>query len=386
MSTIVESRGLKMYFPVGRTLGGKPKRLLKAVDDVSFSIQKGETFGLVGESGCGKTTVGRCLVRLYEPTDGQIFFDGQDIAHLGEKPLIPYRRRMQMIFQDPYASLNPRMTVASIIAEPLRYAGASKAYQTERVRELVDLVGLKPDHLQRYPHEFSGGQRQRVGIARALACNPEFIVCDEPISALDVSIQAQVINTLESLQEKLGLSYLFVSHDLSMVRHISHNVGVMYLGCMVERAPVHELYSNMLHPYTQALMSAVPIPDPDIAAASSRIHLSGDVPTPIDPPSGCRFRARCPYATEQCAQERPLFRPDGGAAALHDAGDDREELCFRVVGRGDGVRCAARIGRTEQRGDRPERVLKCFRIVQQAGKGIVIHGSTLPCCGAGRRR
>ena len=308
MSTIVEARGLKMYFPVGRTLGGKPKKLLKAVDDVSFSIKKGETFGLVGESGCGKTTVGRCLVRLYEPTDGQIFFDRQDIAHLGEKPLAPYRRRMQMIFQDPYASLNPRMTVASIIAEPLRYAGASKEYQTERVRELVDLVGLKPDHLQRYPHEFSGGQRQRVGIARALACNPEFIVCDEPISALDVSIQAQVINTLESLQEKLGLSYLFVSHDLSMVRHISHNVGVMYLGCMVERAPVQELYSNMLHPYTRALMSAVPIPDPDLAAASDRIHLSGDVPTPIDPPSGCRFRARCPYATEQCAAERPELR------------------------------------------------------------------------------
>ena len=308
MSTIVEARGLKMYFPVGRTLGGKPKKLLKAVDDVSFSIAKGETFGLVGESGCGKTTVGRCLVRLYEPTDGQIFFDGQDIAHLSEKPLVPYRRRMQMIFQDPYASLNPRMTVASIIAEPLRYAGASREYQNERVRELVDLVGLKPDHLQRYPHEFSGGQRQRVGIARALACNPEFIVCDEPISALDVSIQAQVINTLESLQEKLGLSYLFVSHDLSMVRHISHNVGVMYLGCMVERAPVQELYSNMLHPYTRALMSAVPIPDPDMAAASQRIHLSGDVPTPIDPPSGCRFRARCPYATEQCAQERPELR------------------------------------------------------------------------------
>ena len=308
MSTIVEARGLKMYFPVGRTLGGKPKRLLKAVDDVSFSIAKGETFGLVGESGCGKTTVGRCLVHLYEPTDGQIFFDGQDIAHLSEKPLAPYRRRMQMIFQDPYASLNPRMTVASIIAEPLRYAGASREYQNERVRELVDLVGLKPDHLQRYPHEFSGGQRQRVGIARALACNPEFIVCDEPISALDVSIQAQVINTLESLQEKLGLSYLFVSHDLSMVRHISHNVGVMYLGCMVERAPVQELYSNMLHPYTRALMSAVPIPDPDLAAASDRIHLSGDVPTPIDPPSGCRFRARCPYATEQCAAERPELR------------------------------------------------------------------------------
>ena len=216
MSTIVEAHGLKMYFPVGRTLGGKPERLLKAVDDVSFSIQKGETFGLVGESGCGKTTVGRCLVRLYEPTDGQIFFDGQDIAHLGEKPLTPYRRRMQMIFQDPYASLNPRMTVASIIAEPLRYAGASKAYQTERVRELVDLVGLKPDHLQRYPHEFSGGQRQRVGIARALACNPEFIVCDEPISALDVSIQAQVINTLEIASGEAGA---FVSVRLPRPLH-----------------------------------------------------------------------------------------------------------------------------------------------------------------------
>lgn len=308
MSTIVEARGLKMYFPIGRTIGGKPKKLLKAVDDVSFSIAKGETFGLVGESGCGKTTVGRSLVRLYEPTAGQIFFDGQDIAHMGEKQLAPYRRRMQMIFQDPYASLNPRMTVSSIIAEPLRYASVGVKEQQERVRELVDLVGLKPDHLQRYPHEFSGGQRQRVGIARALACNPEFIVCDEPISALDVSIQAQVINTLESLQEKLGLSYLFVSHDLSMVRHISHNVGVMYLGCMVERAPVQELYSNMLHPYTRALMSAVPIPDPDLAAASDRIHLSGDVPTPIDPPSGCRFRARCPYATEQCAAERPELR------------------------------------------------------------------------------
>lgn len=308
MSSLVEARGLKMYFPVGRTLTGKPRRVLKAVDDVSFSINKGETFGLVGESGCGKTTVGRSLVRLYEPTDGKILFDGQDIAHYNEKQLVPYRRRMQMIFQDPYASLNPRMTVASIIAEPLRKSGLSAAEQQERVRALVDLVGLKPDHLQRYPHEFSGGQRQRVGIARALASAPDFIVCDEPISALDVSIQAQVINTLETLQEQLGLSYLFVSHDLSMVRHISHSVGVMYLGCMVERAPVDELYRRMLHPYTRALMSAVPIPDPDLAAASERIHLSGDVPTPIDPPSGCRFRARCPYATARCAEERPELR------------------------------------------------------------------------------
>ena len=305
---IVETRGLKMYFPVGRTITGKPRRLLKAVDDVSFTIDKGQTFGLVGESGCGKTTIGRCLVRLYQPTDGQILFDGQDIAHLGEKELAPYRRRMQMIFQDPYASLNPRMTVASIIAEPLLHTDMSRADRDARVRELVDLVGLKPDHMQRYPHEFSGGQRQRVGIARALASSPEFIVCDEPISALDVSIQAQVINTLEELQERFGLSYLFVSHDLSMVRHISHEVGVMYLGCMVERAPVQELYDHMLHPYTKALMSAVPIPDPDLAAASERIHLTGDVPTPIDPPSGCRFRARCPYATARCAEERPELR------------------------------------------------------------------------------
>ncbi len=309
MSTpIVETRHLKMYFPVGRTLSGKPRRLLEAVDDVSFSIEKGQTFGLVGESGCGKTTVGRCLVRLYEPTDGQILFDGQDIARMGERELSPVRRRMQMIFQDPYASLNPRMTVSSIIAEPLRKTGMSKQEQMDRVRELVSLVGLKDDHMQRYPHEFSGGQRQRVGIARALASSPDFIVCDEPISALDVSIQAQVINTLESLQERLGLSYLFVSHDLSMVRHISNEVGVMYLGCMVERAPVGELYAHMLHPYTKALMSAVPIPDPDLAARTERIHLSGDVPTPIDPPSGCRFRARCPYATARCAQERPELR------------------------------------------------------------------------------
>mgnify|MGYP002551460454 CR=1 FL=1 len=316
---IVETRHLKMYFPVGRTLSGKPRRLLKAVDDVSFSIRPGETFGLVGESGCGKTTVGRSIVRLYEPTDGQVLFDGQDITHMNEKQLAPFRRRMQMIFQDPYASLNPRMTVSSIIAEPLRKSGMSDAQQQARVRELIDLVGLKPDHMQRYPHEFSGGQRQRVGIARALASGPEFIVCDEPISALDVSIQAQVINTLESLQEKFSLSYLFVSHDLSMVRHISHHVGVMYLGCMVESAPVDELYRHTLHPYTQALMSAVPIPDPDLAAASTRIHLSGDVPTPIDPPNGCRFRARCPYATERCAQERPALREaaPGHSVACH---------------------------------------------------------------------
>ena len=306
MSTIVEARGLKMYFPVGRTLGGKPKRLLKAVDDVSFSIQKGETFGLVGESGCGKTTVGRCLVRLYEPTDGQIFFDGQDIAHLGDKPLTPYRRRMQMIFQDPYASLNPRMTVASIIAEPLRYAGASKAYQTERVRELVDLVGLKPDHLQRYPHEFSGGQRQRVGIARALACNPEFIVCDEPVSALDVSIQAQIINLLKNLQEKYNLTYLFISHDLSVVEYISDTVGVMYLGNLVEYGATEDIFRNPLHPYTKALFSAIPVPDPTVKM--DRIVLEGSIPSPANPPAGCKFHTRCANCMEKCKTEVPHQR------------------------------------------------------------------------------
>lgn len=308
MSTIVEARGLKMYFPVGRTLGGKPKRLLKAVDDVSFSIQKGETFGLVGESGCGKTTVGRCLVRLYEPTDGRIFFDGQDIAHLGEKPLTPYRRRMQMIFQDPYASLNPRMTVASIIAEPLRYAGASRAYQTERVRELVDLVGLKPDHLQRYPHEFSGGQRQRVGIARALVLNPALVICDEPISALDVSIQAQVVNLLRDYQQAEGTSYLFIAHDLSMVRYVSDDIGVMYLGQLVESSDSEEIYKNPLHPYTKGLLSCIPIADPKLARAHASAGVEGDLPSPVNPKPGCRFCGRCPYAKPICSEQTPAMK------------------------------------------------------------------------------
>ena len=302
---LLKVEGLKQYFKVNKNF------TVKAVDDVSFEIYPGETYGLVGESGSGKSTIGRSIIRLYDPTAGKITFDGQDISgRLTHAQNNTLRTQMQMIFQDPMASLNPRKKVEDIIGEGLdiHHMYKTQDERREKVEKILEKVGLAPEHAERYPHQFSGGQRQRVGIARALACNPEFIVCDEPISALDVSIQAQVINTLESLQEKLGLSYLFVSHDLSMVRHISHNVGVMYLGCMVERAPVHELYSNMLHPYTQALMSAVPIPDPDIAAASSRIHLSGDVPTPIDPPSGCRFRARCPYATEQCAQERPELR------------------------------------------------------------------------------
>ena len=308
---MISVRNLKMYFPVGGSLFEK-KKTLKAVDDVSFDLYPGETFGLVGESGCGKTTVGRTIVRLYQPTAGQILLDGKDIAPLSEKEVLPYRSRMQMIFQDPYASLNPRMTVASIVGEPLRYQGMNAKDIDDRVRELVECVGLKEDHLNRYPHEFSGGQRQRIGIARALASKPDFIVCDEPISALDVSIQAQIINMLEELQARFGMTYLFVSHDLSMVRHISKRVAVMYLGHIVEMAPVNELYANMLHPYTKALMSAVPIADPDAAEKSQRIVLQGDVPQPINPPSGCPFRTRCPYADEGCAEQIPKLKDMGG--------------------------------------------------------------------------
>ena len=308
---MISVRNLKMYFPVGGSLFEK-KKTLKAVDDVSFDLYPGETFGLVGESGCGKTTVGRTIVRLYQPTAGQILLDGTDIAPLNEKEVLPYRSRMQMIFQDPYASLNPRMTVASIVGEPLRYQGMSAKDIDDRVRELVECVGLKEDHLNRYPHEFSGGQRQRIGIARALASKPDFIVCDEPISALDVSIQAQIINMLEELQARFGMTYLFVSHDLSMVRHISKRVAVMYLGHIVEMAPVNELYANMLHPYTRALMSAVPIADPDAAEKSKRIVLQGDVPQPINPPSGCPFRTRCPYADKACAEQIPELKDMGG--------------------------------------------------------------------------
>ena len=308
---MISVRNLKMYFPVGGSLFEK-KKTLKAVDDVSFDLYPGETFGLVGESGCGKTTVGRTIVRLYQPTAGQILLNGTDIAPLTEKEVLPYRSRMQMIFQDPYASLNPRMTVASIVGEPLRYQGMSAKEINDRVRELVECVGLKEDHLSRYPHEFSGGQRQRIGIARALASTPDFIVCDEPISALDVSIQAQIINMLEELQARFGMTYLFVSHDLSMVRHISKRVAVMYLGHIVEMAPVNELYANMLHPYTKALISAVPIADPDAAEKSKRIVLQGDVPQPINPPSGCPFRTRCPYADKGCAEQIPELKDMGG--------------------------------------------------------------------------
>ena len=310
--TCLKVQDLKMYFPVKNGLFSKPRQL-KAVDGVSFAIPEGKTMGLVGESGCGKTTVGRTILKLYQPTGGKIIFQGEDLTDLTDTQMLPFRKKMQMIFQDPYTSLDPRMTVESIIAEPIR---ALKLYGPaecrDRVRELIQMVGLKPDHLNRYPHEFSGGQRQRIGIARALAAEPEFIVCDEPISALDVSIQAQVINILEELQERFGFTYLFISHDLSMVRHISHQVGVMYLGNLIEYAPVDELFDHMLHPYTRSLISAVPVADPIQARESSRIVLQGYVPSPIDPPPGCPFKARCAFAREICGQEKPELMDVGG--------------------------------------------------------------------------
>ena len=303
---LVQVDHLKEYFPI--STGFLKTTMLKAVDDVSFKIRRGETLGLVGESGCGKTTVGRTLLHLYEPTAGDIWFDGQKIG--SRESLREFRKRAQMVFQDPYSSLNPRMTVADIVAEPIDVHNLCKTKQEreERIRELMSIVGLNTEHATRYAHEFSGGQRQRIGIARALAMHPEFVVCDEPISALDVSIQAQVINMLEELQQQMGMTYLFVSHDLSMVRHISHRVGVMYLGHMVELADVEELYSHMQHPYTRALMSAVPIADPDLAAQTKRIVLQGDVPQPIDPPPGCPFASRCRDCRPVCREARPVMR------------------------------------------------------------------------------
>ncbi|MBU5440506.1 ABC transporter ATP-binding protein [Paenibacillus sp. MSJ-34] len=301
--SLIEVDNLKKYFNLGKG------NILKAVNDISFSIQEGETLGVVGESGCGKSTAGRTVLRLYEPTAGQVRFNGTNIYSLNGAKMKALRREMQMIFQDPYASLNPRMTVTDIIGEALdvHHLVGSKAERKKRVEDLLDMVGLNPDHATRYPHEFSGGQRQRIGIARALAVEPKFIICDEPISALDVSIQAQVVNLLQELQDRLGLTYLFIAHDLSMVKHISDRVAVMYLGKMVELADSAELYDNPLHPYTKALLSAIPIPDPEVEASKERIVLSGDLPSPINPPSGCHFRTRCPMATEKCAQVEPEF-------------------------------------------------------------------------------
>ncbi len=305
---ILEVNNLKKYFQLAAGFFGKYS-ILKAVDDISFSIKRGETLGLVGESGCGKTTVGRTLLRLYEPTAGEILFDNEDIVTASASKMRQIRRNMQMIFQDPYASLNPRMTVSDIIGEPLDIHGLAKGKaRKDRVHDLLHLVGLNAEHATRYPHEFSGGQRQRIGVARALAVEPEFIICDEPISALDVSIQAQVINLLDELQETLGLTYLFIAHDLAMVKHISNRIAVMYLGKIVEIADSDELFANPLHPYTKALLSAIPVPDPEIAMKRKRIILEGDVPSPINPPAGCRFRTRCREAKEICAQQEPVFK------------------------------------------------------------------------------
>lgn len=311
---LISVRNIKKYFDVA---GGT----LKAVDGISFDIYKQETFGLVGESGCGKSTAGRTIVRLYEPTGGEVIFNGKNIYKLSRKEMQEIRRDFQIVFQDPYASLNPRMTVEDIIAEPLDLHNAYKSREERsyRVLELLRLVGLGEEHVLRFPHEFSGGQRQRIGIARALALNPKFIVCDEPISALDVSIQAQVVNLLKDLQDKLGLTYMFIAHDLSMVRYISDRVGVMYLGHMMELAKSEELYSNPLHPYTKALLSAIPIPDPQIQRTRKRIMLEGDVPSPINPKEGCRFVERCSYAKDICRKETPVFeeKSPGHFAACH---------------------------------------------------------------------
>ncbi len=332
-NVLVEIQHLQQFFPVGGH--GKNKRVVQAVNDVSFSIIRGETLGIVGESGCGKTTIGRTMLRLYEPTDGRIIYDGNVIFDSGKTPLmnpdgtdkrdangnlvygtktavnmLPYRRRMQIVFQDPYASLDPRMTIGDIVGESIdiHKLCKTKKERHDKIISLLERVGLNSEHANRYPHEFSGGQRQRVGIARALAVNPEFIVCDEPVSALDVSIQAQVVNMFEDLQSETGLTYLFIAHDLSVVRHISNRIGVMYLGHLVELADSYELISHSAHPYTRSLISAIPVADPKAARASRRIPLQGDVPSPLNPPSGCHFRTRCPYADEQCAAECPALR------------------------------------------------------------------------------
>lgn len=306
MSTLLDIRNLKKYFITGV---GKNKKVLTAVDDVSFTIEKGETFGLVGESGCGKTTTGRTIARLYTPTAGQILYNNVDLALLSEREMQPYRRKIQMIFQDPYASLNPRMTVTDIIAEGIdTHKIATGVERQEMIYQMLEKVGLKREHAGRYPHEFSGGQRQRIGIARSLALNPELIVCDEPISALDVSIQAQVVNMLEDLQQEFNLTYLFIAHDLSMVRHISDRIGVMYLGRLVEVATTDELYEKPLHPYTKSLLSSIPIADPHKKVSDTRIILEGDVGSPINPKPGCRFASRCRYAQPECFNVTPLLR------------------------------------------------------------------------------
>lgn len=316
---LIEIKSLKKYFDV--TDKGRKNRKLKAVDGVSFSINEGETLGLVGESGCGKTTVGRTMLRLYEPTEGSVFYRGQDITTV---KMLPYRRKLQYIFQDPYASLNPRLTVSDIVGEPIdiHKLAVNKKERSDKIARLLELVGLSSEHANRYPHEFSGGQRQRIGIARALAVEPEFIVCDEPVSALDVSIQAQILNMLEELQKEMGLTYLFIAHDLAVVKHISDRIGVMYLGKLVELNDAEGLHKNPQHPYTRALLSAIPIPDPEVNRQRQRIILEGDVPNPLNPPPGCPFSSRCSYKKDICTQQVPELQETepGHYVSCHFAG------------------------------------------------------------------
>ncbi|MFF2885815.1 ABC transporter ATP-binding protein [Paenibacillus sp. NPDC057967] len=316
---LIEVRGLRKHFPIEKSLFGKTTKVLKAVDDVSFHIDSGETFGLVGESGCGKSTTGRSVIRLFDITDGEIRYHGVDLAAMSEKQLKPYRKKMQAIFQDPYSSLNPGMNVLQLVSEPMEiHLDLSRSERRNRVVELLGKVGLKQEHMERYPHEFSGGQRQRISIARAIASNPQFVLCDEPISALDVSVQAQVVNMLEDLQDELGLTYLFIAHDLSMVRHISNRIGVMYLGKLVEVATSEELYARPAHPYTQALLAAIPVPDPRVPFAADRL-LQGELPSPMESGVGCKFRTRCPFAFRRCGEEEPelLEIAPGHFAACH---------------------------------------------------------------------
>jgi oligopeptide/dipeptide ABC transporter ATP-binding protein len=327
---LLEVQNLIKYFPIRKGLLQREVARVHAVDDVSFAVRSGETLGLVGESGCGKSTLGRTIVRLYEPTAGKIGFESRDISELGARALRPLRREMQMVFQDPYASLNPRKRVGSIIGDPLKIHGlGDRRERKARVQELLETVGLSPEHYNRFPHEFSGGQRQRIGVARALALRPKLVIADEPVSALDVSIQSQMLNLLEDLQDEFGLTYIFIAHDLGVVRHVSDRIAVMYLGKLVELSPAEELYQRPIMPYTEALLSAVPIPDPDLAAKRERIVLEGDVPSPINPPSGCRFHPRCRYATEICHEVEPPLTDYGNghlAACHHPLNVDKETL------------------------------------------------------------
>jgi oligopeptide/dipeptide ABC transporter ATP-binding protein len=333
---LVEVENLKKYFPINKGVLGREVGRVHAVDDVTFSVREGETLGLVGESGCGKSTLGRTIVRLLEPTDGTVRFEGQDISKLGARKLRPLRREMQMVFQDPYASLNPRKRVGSIIGTPLKIHGVSGQERKNRVQELLETVGLSPEHYNRFPHEFSGGQRQRIGVARALALRPKLVVADEPVSALDVSIQSQMLNLLDDLQRELALTYIFIAHDLGVVRHVSNRIAVMYLGKLVELSPAEELYQRPIMPYTEALLSAVPIPDPDLSEQRERIVLQGDVPSPISPPSGCRFHPRCRYMTDICREIEPPLTDYGNghlAACHHPLNVDKETLAQVEVSR-----------------------------------------------------